>query len=229
MPDAKRAALMTSVESHLDADLADVQSASSSPDFATARQRANSILAGREFDTSSEPSLRDRIMAVLYRWLDRLLSHVAAFGSRSPWIGPVLEWFLGGLACALLLVWAFRGVRRQRVRVQLDTARRIQQTDERVLNWMREAEEHAARERFRDAVHCLYWASIATLEGRRLWQPDRARTPREYLRLLDPASPVSPLLRRQTFSFETIWYGLRSAARPDYDHALDLHRRLRSA
>ncbi|MGD0369705.1 MAG: DUF4129 domain-containing protein, partial [Acidobacteriaceae bacterium] len=70
--------------------------------------------------------------------------------------------------------------------------------------------------------------SIATLEGRRLWQPDRARTPREYLRLLDPASPVSPLLRRQTFSFETIWYGLRPAARPDYDHALDLHRRLRS-
>jgi hypothetical protein len=229
LPDAKRAALMTSVESHLDADLADVRPASSSPDFAIARQRANAILAGREFNTSSEPSLRDRIMAILYRWLDRLLSHVAAFGSRSPWIGPVLEWFLGSLACALLLVWAFRGVRRQRVRIQLDATRRIQQTDERVLNWMREAEEHAARERFRDAVHCLYWATIATLEGRRLWQPDRARTPREYLRLLDPTSPMSPLLRRQTFSFETIWYGLRPAARPDYDHALDLHRRLRSA
>jgi hypothetical protein len=229
LPATNRAALMSSVESHLDADLADVQPASSSPDFATARRRANSILAGREFNTSSEPSLRDRIMAILYRWLDRLLSHVAAFGSRSPWIGPVLEWFLGSLACALLLVWAFRGVRRQRVRIQLDAARRIQQTDERVLNWMHEAEEHAARARFRDAVHCLYWASIATLEGRRLWQPDRARTPREYLRLLDPASPVSPLLRRQTFSFETIWYGLRPAARPDYDHALDLHRRLRSA
>ncbi|MGD0369265.1 MAG: hypothetical protein ABSA94_17575, partial [Acidobacteriaceae bacterium] len=150
-PDAKRAALMTSVESHLDADLADVQPASSAPDFATARQRANAILAGREFNTSSEPSLRDRIMAILYRWLDRLLSHVAAFGSRSPWIGPVLEWFLGSLACTLLLVWAFRGVRRQRVRIQLDAARRIQQTDERVLNWMREAEEHAAGRRFRDA------------------------------------------------------------------------------
>ncbi|MGB9030846.1 MAG: hypothetical protein WCC27_12055, partial [Acidobacteriaceae bacterium] len=69
---------MTSVESHLDADLADSQPASSSPDFATARQRANTILAGREFNTSSEPSLRDRIMAILYSWLDRLLSHVAA-------------------------------------------------------------------------------------------------------------------------------------------------------
>jgi hypothetical protein len=230
----KRTALMTSAEAHLYADLADAQPASSPPSsaqvaFATARQRANAILAGREFNTSSEPSLRDRVMAILYRWLDRLLSHVAAFGSRSPWIGPLLEWLLGTIACALLLVWAFRTVRRQRVRMQLDSARQIEETDERVLNWMREAEEHAARERFRDAVHCLYWASIATLEGRRLWQPDRARTPREYLRLLDPASPVSPLLRRQTFSFETIWYGLRPAARPDYDHALQLHRQLRSA
>jgi hypothetical protein len=94
---------------------------------------------------------------------------------------------------------------------------------------MREAEEHAAGGRFRDAVHCLYWASIVTLEGRRLWQPDRARTPREYLRLLDPASATAPLLRRQTFSFETIWYGLRPAARPDYDSALELHRQLRAA
>jgi hypothetical protein len=220
---------MTSVEAHLDADLVDAQPASSTLDFVTARKDANTILLGREFNTSSEPSLRDRIMAILYHWLDRLLSRVAVFGSHSPWIAPLLEWILASIACALLLVWAFRTLRRQRVRIQLDAVRKIEQTDERVLNWMREAEEHAQREHFRDAVHCLYWASIATLEGRRLWQPDRARTPREYLRLLDPASAIAPLLRRQTFSFESIWYGLRPAARLDYDHALDLHRRLRSA
>ncbi len=220
---------MASVEAHLDADLADAQPPSATPDFVTARKDANAILAGREFNTSSEPSLRDRIMAILYRWLDRLLSHVAAFGARSPWIGPVLEWFLGTLACALLLVWAFRGVHRQRVRMRIEAARNIEQTDERVLNWMREAEEHAARERFRDAVHCLYWASVTALEGRRLWQPDRARTPREYLRLLDPASSLTPLLRRQTFSFESIWYGLRPAARLDYENALQIHHQLRSA
>jgi Domain of unknown function (DUF4129) len=229
LPDQKRDALMNTIEARLDADLADAQPAWSSADFATARKDANAILAGREFNTSVEPSLRDRIMAILFRWLDRLLERVAAFGSSSPWIAPLLEWFLGSLACALLLVWAFRTVRRQRLRMQIDSVRTIEQTEERVLNWMREAEEHAAREDFRDAVHCLYWASIATLEGRRFWQPDRARTPREYLRLLDPASAVAPLLRRQTFSFESIWYGLRPAARPDYDHALQLHRQLRSA
>lgn len=228
LPDAKRASLMQIVESHLDADLADAQSASQSSDFPAARRGADAILAGREFNTVHEVSLKEQIMARIYEWLERVLGHVAAFGSRSPWIAPLLEWLLGSLACALLLVWAFRTVRRQRAQIRIEAVRQIEQTDERVLNWIHLADEHAAAGRFRDAVHCLYWASIATLEGGRLWHPDRARTPREYLRLLDPASPASPLLRRQTLSFETIWYGLRPADRPDYDRAMQLHHALRS-
>ncbi len=229
LPNPKRAALMTTVEAHLDADVADAGAPSANSSFTAARRDADAILAAKEFNTSTQPSLRDRLLAIVFRWLDRVLAHVAAFGSRSPWIGPVIEWSLGALASALLLVWAFRTVRRQRVRMQFDAERRIEQTEERVLNWMREAEAYAARQQFRNAVHCLYWASIVTLEGRRLWQPDRARTPREYLRLLDPNSPVLSLLRRQTFGFETIWYGLRSASRPDYESALELHRQLRTA
>ncbi len=145
LPDPKRVALMATAESHIDEDLADAQPAPAMPDFSRARKEADAILASREFNTSAAPSLRDQIIALLYRWLDRMLAHVAAFGSRSPWIGPLIEWGLGGIACALLLVWAFRTVRRQRVRMQLDAARRTEQTDERVLNWMREAEEHAVR------------------------------------------------------------------------------------
>jgi hypothetical protein len=133
------------------------------------------------------------------------------------------------VACALLLVWVFRNLRRQRRRMAIEAAHQTEQTEERVSNWLRDAENCAARGAFRDAVHCLYWASIAALEGRRLWQPDRSRTPREYLRLLDPASSVWAILRRQTRSFETIWYGLRAASSSDYDVALDLHRQLRAA
>ena len=226
---ADRAQLMQRVEARVDADLADAQSPPGPADFSQARARADAILSTREFDTTSAPSLRERILAWIFAWIDRLFSHVAAFGARSPWIAPLLEWLLGTVACALLLVWVFRNLRRQRRRLALEAARQIEQTEERVSNWLRDAEANAARGAFRDAVHCLYWASIATLEGRRLWQSDRARTPREYLRLLDPASPVSPILRRQTRSFETIWYGLRSAGPSDYDVALDLHRQLRTA
>jgi hypothetical protein len=225
---ADRARLMQRVEQRLDDDLADAQSVSGQPNFAAARARADAILATREFNTTSMPSLRERILAWIFAWLDRLFGHVAAFGARSPWIAPLLEWLLGTVACALLLAWVFRNLQRQRRRLGIEAGRRIEQSEERVLNWLREAEACATRGAFREAVHCLYWASIATLEGRRLWQPDRSRTPREYLRLLDPSSPASPILLRQTRSFETIWYGLRPASPSDYDVALDLHRQLRA-
>ena len=226
---ADRGQLMQRAEQRIEADLADAQSAPGESNFARARARANAILASREFDTTTIPSLRERILARIYDWLSRLLGRVAAFGARSPWIAPLLEWLLGTVAGALLLAWVFRTLQNQRRRVDVEATRHSEQTEARIRNWLRDAETCAARGAFRDAVHCLYWASIASLEGRRLWQPDRSRTPREYLRLLDPASPLSPILRRQTRSFETIWYGLRSANPADYENALDLHRQLRAA
>lgn len=230
LPDAARAAQMQAAEQHLKADLADAQgSAASTGDFAATRQRANAILDGREFATADQQSLWDRLLEWIFLWIDRALMRMAAFGSRAPWIGPLIEWGLGALACALVLVWILRIVRRERLRLQIETEERIEISEERVLNWMREAEQYAARGAFRDAVHCLYWASIATLEGRRLWHPDRARTPREYLRLLDSASAAAALLRGQTLAFENIWYGLRPAQQSDYDQALRLHRELRTA
>jgi len=81
---------------------------------------------------------------------------------------------------------------------------------------------------WRDAVHCLYWASIAALEGRRLWSPNRSRTPREYVRLLETGSSRWMLLRQQTQGFERIWYGLNGAAPRDYERALELHEGLRT-
>ncbi|HEX4005088.1 MAG TPA: DUF4129 domain-containing protein [Acidobacteriaceae bacterium] len=220
---------MRGAEAHLEADLADTQAAPSPANFGQARRSADAILAGREFQTSQEVSPWQKILALVYARVERLLDHVSAFGARSPWIGPLIEGLLVAVAFALLLAWAFRTVRRQRRSVQIEAARMVEYTDERIRNWTRDAEACATRGEFRDAIHCLYWASIAALEGRRLWQPDRARTPREYLRFLDPGAAISPLLRRQTASFETIWYGLRPAQQLDYDHALDLHRRLRSA
>jgi hypothetical protein len=229
-PDAARAAGMKAAEQHLSADLADAQgSPSPATEFATARQRANAILAEREFATADQPSLWDKILALIFAWIDRELTRMAAFGSSSPWLGPLIEWGLGALACALVLVWLLRLARRERLRLRVEAEQQIEVTEERVLNWMREAELHAAQGAFRDAVHCLYWASIATLEGRRFWHPDRARTPREYLRLLDSASAAAVLLRRQTLAFENIWYGLRPAQQTDYDLALRLHQELRAA
>jgi len=67
------------------------------------------------------------------------------------------------------------------------------------------------------------------LEGRRFWSPNRSRTPREYVALLEPGSQRWSLLRQQTRGFERIWYGLNPADASDYSNALELHEQLRAA
>jgi hypothetical protein len=62
-----------------------------------------------------------------------------------------------------------------------------------------------------------------------LWRQNRARTPREYLLLLEPGSRVQQTLRLLTQIFERTWYGLRPAAERDYTRALVLFEELRSA
>jgi Domain of unknown function (DUF4129) len=202
---------------------------STSDDFAHARSSADTILNHSEFVTVSNPSIWDRLIAHIYLWLDSLFSNVEKFGERSPWIGPLLEWALIVLALTGLVLWAMRVLRRQRLKVKIEATRQIEPWEEASRNWRAQAAEQAARQNWREAVHCLYWASIVMLEGRRFWTPNVSRTPREYLRLLEAESPRWTLLRRQTQGFERIWYGLRAADAHDYQGALALHEELRSA
>jgi hypothetical protein len=196
--------------------------------FAEARRHTNVILGHPEFVTVNEQSFWERLIARFYLWLDSLFTDVASFGQRSPWIGPLLEWSFILLALAGLALWAMRTFQRQRLAVRLESTRQLEAWEEVSHNWRRLAEEQASRHEWREAVHCLYWASIVMLEGRRYWTPNRSRTPREYLRLLEAGSPRWALLRQQTRGFERIWYGLNPAARHDYQSALDLHEQLRT-
>ncbi len=154
---------------------------------------------------------------------------MARFGQRSPWIGPLLEWGLIALALVGLALWAMRALQRQRLAVRAEATRQIESWEDASRNWRSLAEEQAARHEWREAVHCIYWASIVMLEGRRFWSPNRSRTPREYVSLLETGSPRWNLLRQQTRGFERIWYGLNPAAEADYRQALELHEGLRSA
>jgi Domain of unknown function (DUF4129) len=197
--------------------------------MALARRRADAILGHPEFATVQEDSIWERIMARVALWLDRLFSNLAQFGKRSPWIGPVMEWGFIGLALVGLALWAMRVLQRQRLAVRVEAARQIEPWEEAARNWRALAEERAARGDWREAVRCLYWASIAVLEGRKLWAPNRSRTPREYIRLLEAGSPRWVILRQQTRGFEHVWYGLNNADRQDYERALELHEGLRAA
>ena len=227
--DEERVKKLQPAEAQLDEDVREASGTGlARADIAAGRRRADAILGHPEFATVSEESLWQRIVARLALWLDSLFNNVAKFGTRSPWIGPVVEWGLVGIALAGLALWAMRALRRQRLAVRLEAERRIEPWEQAARNWRDLAEEQAACGEWREAVHCLYWASIAVLEGRRLWAPSRSRTPREYVRLLEAGSARWKLLRQQTQGFEHVWYGLRDAGQRDYERALELHEGLRA-
>ena len=77
--------------------------------------------------------------------------------------------------------------------------------------WLADAHAAAAKNNWREAIHLAYWAGIAFLEQMGTWRPDRARTPREYLRLLSNSSEHRETLTALTRIFELTWYAKREA------------------
>jgi hypothetical protein len=201
----------------------------STPDLAHANSEARRILANPDYNYVETPSYWTRLQARFFQWLAKLFLSAGDFGRRSPWLPLTIEIFLTVLALTGLGFWALQIFRRQQVALARYTHASALVVRLPHQDWLALAQQLAEKNEWRDAVHCLYWATINVLEERRFWQPSRARTPREYLRLLEPGSERQQLLRQQTRSFERIWYGQRPAAHLDYSHALDLYERLRSA
>jgi hypothetical protein len=87
--------------------------------------------------------------------------------------------------------------------------------------WLAEARAAAANREWRDAIHLAYWAGISFLERQGMWKPDRARTPREYLRLLSSSSEHRETLTALTRIFELAWYANRGASERTFSQTLE--------
>ena len=87
-------------------------------------------------------------------------------------------------------------------------------------SWLADARTAAGNGNWREAIHYAYWAGISNLEESGAWIPDRARTPREYLRLISPNNSRRPVLHDLTKKFELTWYGQLNAQPADYDAVL---------
>ncbi|SEB57105.1 DUF4129 domain-containing protein [Terriglobus roseus] len=190
----------------------------------TARERVSrdAVLARKEFrTTAAEYSLTERIGSWISRQISKLFRGVSSLGRMAPWLGTALQWGTVILAASLLVLWVLRALDRQRIalgRLGGESARA--QADAESRAWAEVARTHAANGEWRDAVHCLYWASIVALEDRRTLRRSGTRTPREALQLIAPASQLREPLRAQTGAFERIWYGQQPAAESDYNEAL---------
>jgi hypothetical protein len=196
------------------------------PNRAAAHAALTAILDRREF-RHADRSLIERVLEAVAIWINRRLAGLAEYSAHRRWLGLLLEWGLIALACLGLALWFVRKTRRARG-LQAEEALRMENLPA-SRNWERlrqEAEHAAGQRRWRDAVRAYYWATIARFESRGQWPADRARTPREYLRLILPGHPKHEDLRLLTRRFESCWYGSETATESDCDAARQLFERL---
>lgn len=196
-------------------------------EFEHERTVANTVLAQPEFQRDGGPTWWDRAKARMLAWVRRFFEGVVEVGSTAPWLGTLLEWVFYVGAALGLLFFLLRNVARQRLRVSLGgEALRGAAWESEAGDWAQWAAQHAEAGEWREAVHCLYWAAVVSLEARRAWRHNPTRTPREYVRLLNPGSAQQQGLRSLTKIFERVWYGLREADEAEYAEACVLYERL---
>ncbi len=217
-------ALLAAARQRLQEDASQAQSpVEASPDYSSQRKSLSAILSQRAYRGVTEESTMGRLREWFYNLLDKFFSSLVRFGSRAPWIVWLLRILLLVAICTALVWFLLRIERRSRIRLipDVDPAPGAPSAREWQL-WLRDAQAMAAQGQWREAIHFLYWASIAQLESKRLWPADRARTPREYLALLKGTDPRKPNLTALTRSFERTWYGGRTAQASDFKAALEI-------
>jgi uncharacterized protein DUF4129 len=187
-------------------------------DVSGERALVTRILAGREFQGAHGPTLIDRIeqrAAELFLELLRPLFRASAI----PTIGRVVVNALIGLAVLMLVFWMYRTMRGAMANDTvlpgpLPAAARAWTA------WLADARAAADGGDWRAAVHLAYWCGISFLEAQGAWRPDRARTPREYLRVVPSGSEYVPPLTALTSCCELVWYGNQHADAGTFAQAL---------
>jgi uncharacterized protein DUF4129 len=186
------------------------------PNIARAQARLDKILSAREFQGERGPTWFDLLKQRIYAWIDRQLERI--FGHvRANSIG-IVAWIVVGLVSALMLFWTLRFLLRPRQgeEMNLSGATPVGRDWRR---WLREAKQVAGGGDYRAAIHAAYWAAIVRMEEMKTLPEDRARTPRESLRLIDRGSAAYTPLLELTRRFELVWYGYRAATAADWNDA----------
>jgi hypothetical protein len=217
--------LLKSAETRLAHDLAQTDAAvTPAPAHTQERDVMKQVLAGRDFRNLQQTSVRDTILEKIGMWLNRILESISRVTAGSLWVGRVVFWGFIVAICVGLIWGLLQLERRWRIRLipESDGPGPGAASARDWQLWLEDARQAAALGLWREAIHYVYWASISRLESWRLWPADRARTPREYLALVDSQDPRKAGLAALTGSFERFWYGGRSAAQSDYLNAEQL-------
>lgn len=185
------------------------------------------ILAREEFHGVKKQQMtwfekiRQKAAEFLINLLVKLMSR-ASFQS----IDKILIWISVAAALILLTVLTIRLWKRKMARQSSTTAFAdpSESAPAHALpweKWLARAHEAATAGDWREAVHLAYRGGISFLELNAALPTDRARTPREYLRMLPSASSHRAPLAALTRKFEITWYGSAQAVPEYFSESLD--------
>jgi hypothetical protein len=195
------------------------------PDESSYRKTLGEILARREFSSVRGPNLWDQWKQRIKAFIDSLI--FSLIGLTDPGsISVIAIWSLIPIAVIVLAIWIFRAIRQNTKLETVALQNSVPVSAKSWTDWLADAHAAAAKECWREAVHLSYWAGISFLESQGLWKPDRARTPREYLRLLPASSEHRSSLAALTGKFEPIWYGYMEAEPESFSESLRYLERL---
>jgi hypothetical protein len=200
-------------------EAAALQYSVASPRHSDADAKLKSILSRNEFQESAGPSAMEILQARITRWLAEHIFRLLDKIHIRKGTGNILGWAIIFSALFALFYYAYRALNKNVANPAFKAEATPFPSDAR--HWLAEAQAASERGDFREAIHCAYWASVARLEDLRLLTRDRARTPRESLRLLDSQPRMQSLFRPLASSFELIWYGFRPASSADWLGAKD--------
>jgi hypothetical protein len=190
------------------------------PANASSRRSAlNSILSRPEFHDVRGPTWLDRLKERLLAFFLHLLGRIF----RSSAIPVISKYFIYALMGLAILALGYIAYRNFWLGNTVDSVipKDLPVSAKEWALWMAEARAAAAKHEWRDAIHLAYWAGISFLERQGHWKPDRARTPREYLRLLSSASEHRDTLTGLTRIFELAWYAKRGANEKTFSQTLE--------
>jgi hypothetical protein len=181
---------------------------------AEARGKLKEVLNRSEFQQAAGPSAWEMMRARILRWIFEHIIWLLRWLHISERTGNYFAWSVIFLAVVVLFYAVYRWLSKMAGRTDFVAETEPVASD--VRQWLAEALSAAERGDYREAIHCAYWASIARMEDMRLLARDRARTPRESLRLLEQHPREKGFLQAVTRSFELIWYGYRPASQTDW-------------
>jgi len=188
------------------------------PDVTMSRAKLSTILTRPEFRDVHGPTWLDRFKQRLLAFVLHILERMF----RSTAIPTISKFFVYGLMAIAVLVLGYFAYRSIFVGNNFETVipKDLPVSAKEWMIWHREARDAAAKGEWRDAIHLAYWAGISFLERQGTWKPDRARTPREYLRL-SSSSEYRETLTALTQIFELAWYAKRGASEKTFSQTLE--------